>query len=209
MTRREVEAAVLLGIPWTRMATRRESAKQKSGSSSGSQKTPSKSKDGTQAKGREQDKAGPSHGGFPALPTASTTPGMKCSPLSQSPKKVAAKVACWLTVQQLQGQLPPAQVYLPSAPSGMKYYQTLHKSVTSLGQEWDHLSREARAAEELYTTTGPLGQRMSMLMQLAQASRIAALPVPQIQLQELHLKNAGTALRDQAMAQNLIIFGER
>ncbi len=102
-----------------------------------------------------------------------------------------------------------AQAYLPSTLSGVRYYQTSNKSITSLGQEWDRLGREARAAEELYTATSPLSQQMSMLMQPAQASRIAALPVPQIQPQELHLKNAGTALSDQAMAQNLIIFGER
>ncbi len=91
----------------------------------------------------------------------------------------------------------------------MKYYQTSHKSVTSLGQEWDCLGREVRAAKALYTATGPLGQQMPMLMQLAQPFRIATPPVPRIQPQELHLKNARTALRDQAMVQNLIVFGER
>ncbi len=88
------------------------------------------------------------------------------------------------------GTAAAAQTYLPSTPSGMKYYQTLHKSVMSLGQEWDCLSREARATEALYTATGLEGQRMSVLMQPAQASGIAALPVPQIQPQELRLKNA-------------------
>ncbi len=170
---------------------------------------PSKSKDGKQAKGHEQDKAGPSYGSWPALPTASTTPGTKRGRLSQSPKKVAAKVVHWLLVQQLQGQPPLAWVYLPSTPSRVKYYQTSNKSIMSLSQERDCLGREVRAAEVLYTATGPLCQQMSMLMQPVQASRIAAPPVPQIQPQELCLKNARTALRDQVMAQNLIIFGER
>ncbi len=39
-----------------------------------------------------------------------------------------------------------------------------------------------------------------------QASGIATPAVPRIQLQELRLKNAGTKLKDQALAQNLIIF---
>ncbi len=162
-----------------------------------------------QAKGGKQEKAGPSHDDWPALPMAPMTPGTKRGPPSQSPKKVAAKVAHRLSVQQLQGQLQPGRVYLPSAPSSMKYCQTSNKSVTSLGQERDRLGREVRAAEVLYTATGPEGQRLSVLMQPAQASGIAALPVPQIQPQELHLRNAGATLRDQAMVQNLIVFGER
>ncbi len=46
-------------------------------------------------------------------------------------------------------------------------------------------------------------------MQLAQASWITAQAVPQIQLQEMRLKNAGTRLKDQALALNLIIFSEQ
>ncbi len=89
---------------------------------------------------------------------------------------------------------------------GMKHYQTSKKNLDSLSQEWDHLGREMRAAQALYTSTGAHGQQQMVLMQPVQASRIAA---PQIQPSELRLRNAGTTLKDQVMAQNLIYFGER
>ncbi len=110
---------------------------------------------------------------------------------------------------QYAGQPQPTQVYLPSALATVKHYPTSLKNVTSLGQEWDHLSREARAAEALYTITGMQGQRLPVLMQPAQASGIAGLTLLLIQPQDLHLKNAGTRLKDQALAQNLIILGKR
>ncbi len=83
------------------------------------------------------------------------------------------------------------------------------KNIDSLSQERDHLGREARATEALYTATRPEGQRLLELMQPAQASRITAPAVARIQLQELCLNNARTMLKDQALAQNLIFFGER
>ncbi len=169
----------------------------------------SKSKGGTPAKGQDRPQAGPSHDHWPALPTALVTPRMKRSAPSQSPKKVEAKMACRLSVQQIAGQPQLSQVYLPSALSSVKHYQTLKKKVMSLGQEQDRLSWEVRAAEALYTVTGVQGQRLSVLMQPVHASGIVTLVVPRIQLQELCLKNAGTRLKDQALAQNLIIFGER
>ncbi len=46
-------------------------------------------------------------------------------------------------------------------------------------------------------------------MQPAQPTGIAELLVPQIQVDELHLRNAGVSLSDQAMAQNLIYFVQR
>ncbi len=46
-------------------------------------------------------------------------------------------------------------------------------------------------------------------MQPAQASGITAQAVPRIQAQELCLKNTGAKLRDQALAQNLIIFSQQ
>ncbi len=79
----------------------------------------------------------------------------------------------------------------------------------SLEQEHDHLGREARAAKDLYTVTGEMGQKLPVPMQPVQASGIAAQAVPWIQPQEMHLKNAGTRLKDQVLAQNLIIFSER
>ncbi len=68
------------------------------------------------------------------------------------------KVVHRLSVQQMAGQPQPMQVYLLSALSGVKYYQMLNKRIASPSQEWDRLSREVRAAEALYTTTGPEGQ---------------------------------------------------
>ncbi len=100
-------------------------------------------------------------------------------------------------------------MYLPLAPTGVKHYQMFKKNLDSLSQEQDRLGRETRAAQALYTSTGAHGQQQTVLMQPALASGIAALLVPQIQPSELHLKNAGTMLKDQTMAQNLIFFGER
>ncbi len=66
-----------------------------------------------------------------------------------------------------------------------------------------------RATQALYTITGTHGQQMSVLMQPVYASGITTPAVPWIQPRELHLKNAGTMQKDQAMAQNLIFFRER
>ncbi len=44
--------------------------------------------------------ARPSHGGWPALPTVTVVAGMKRTALSQSLKKVVAKMACQMQVQQ-------------------------------------------------------------------------------------------------------------
>ncbi len=120
-----------------------------------------------------------------------------------------AKMVHQMMVQQQAGHPMLSWVYLPSAPTGVKHYQTSMKNIDSLSQEWDHLGREARAAQVLYTTTGMHGQETSFLMQPAHASGITAPVVPWIQLQELCLKNAGTTLMDQALAQNLIFFRER
>ncbi len=56
---------------------------------------------------------------------------------------------------------------------------------------------------------GTMGQMQMVLMQPAQATGIAEPLVPWILPSELHLKNAGVALKDQVMAQNLLFFGER
>ncbi len=104
----------------------------------------------------------------------------------------------------------PTCIFLPSAPMGVpKLYETSQKSLNAGSQKREHLSREARAAQALYTHTGRMGQTQTVLMQPAQASGIDEQPVPQILPSELHLKNAGVALKDQAMDQNLIFFGER
>ncbi len=103
----------------------------------------------------------------------------------------------------------PLWVYLPLAPTGVKHYQMSKKNIDSLSQEWDRLGRKVRASQALYTATGVHGQHMSVLMQPVQASMITVPAVPQIQPQELCLKNVRTTLKDQALAQNLIFFGER
>ncbi len=102
------------------------------------------------------------------------------------------------------------RVFLPSAPMGvLKLYETSQKSLNVGSQERKHLSREARAAQALYMHTRRMGQTQMVLTQPAQATGIAEPPVPQILPLELRLKNAGVVLKDQAMAQNLIFFGER
>ncbi len=138
--------------------------------------------------------AGLSHGGWPALPMAPVTPGMKRGPPSKSPKKVEAKMVRQMQqqVQQQAGHPMPTQVYLPSAPMSLKHYQTSKKSLDSLSQEWDCLGRQTRAAQVLYTSTGAHDQQQMVLTQPVQASRIIAQPVPQIQPSELRLRNAGT-----------------
>ncbi len=184
-------------------------SKHKSKSSSEHEKAASKGKGGTPAKGQGSGQAGPSHDNWLALPTAPIMPRMKHVVPSKSLKKVEPKMVHQMMVQQQARQPMPSRVYLPSAPTGAKHYQTSKKNIDSLSQEWDHLGREVRAVQALYTTTGVHGQQMSVLMQPVQASGITALAVLQIQLQELCLKNAGTMLKDQALAQNLIFFGER
>ncbi len=95
-------------------------------------------------------------------------------------------------VQQQAGHLMPMCIYLPSAPvGGMKLYQTSKKSLEALSQEREHLGRETRAAQALYTSTGLLAQQQMVLMQPVQASGIAELPALQIQPSELCLRNAG------------------
>ncbi len=104
----------------------------------------------------------------------------------------------------------PMHVHLPLPLVGSpRLYQTSKKILTTLSQERDHLGREMRAAQALYMHMGTTGQQQTVLMQPTQETRIAELPVPWIQPLELHLKNAGVALKDLAMAQNLIFFGER
>ncbi len=115
-----------------------------------------------------------------------------------------------MQVQQQAGHPMPTHVFLPSAPMGVpKLYQTSQKSLNAGSQEWEHLSREARATQVLYTHTGRMGQTQTVLMQPAQVTGIAEPPVLQIQPSELHLRNAGVVLKDQAMAQNLLFFMER
>ncbi len=158
--------------------------------------------------------AGPSHDGWPALLTVMGVVRVKCTAPSKSPKKVAMKMVCQMQmqqqVQQQAGHPMLMCVFLPSASMGvLKPYKTSQKSLNAGSQEWEHLSREVRAVQALYTYTGRMGETQMVLMQPAQATGIAELPVPQILPSELRLKNAGVALKDQAMAQNLLFFGER
>ncbi len=78
--------------------------------------------------------------------------------LSKSLKIVDAKMVhqMQMSVQQQARHPMLTCVYLPSAPvGGMKLYQTSKKSVELLAQEQEHLGREMRAAQALYTSTGP------------------------------------------------------
>ncbi len=115
-----------------------------------------------------------SHGGWPALPTAPVTPGVKCAASSKLLKKVEAKMAHQM---QQAGHLMLVHIYLPSAlVGGTKLYQMSKKSLESLSQEWERLGRETRAAQVLYASMGLLGQQQMVLMQPTQASGIAELP---------------------------------
>ncbi len=127
--------------------------------------------------------AGPSHDGWPALPTATGAARVKCTVPSKSPKTVAPKMARQMQmqqqVQQQAGHLMPMHIFLPLAPMGvLKLYETSQKSLNAGSQEQEHLSREVRATQVLYMHTGRMGQTQMVLMQPAQATRIAEPPVP-------------------------------
>ncbi len=72
--------------------------------------------------------------------------------------------------------------------------------------EWEWLNQETRAGQALFTESGLMGTTRVVLMQPAQLTGIAKPLMPWIQVDELHLRNAGVSLREQAMAQNLIYF---
>ncbi len=93
---------------------------------------------------------------------------MKRGAPSKSLKKVEAKTVRQMQqqVQQQAGHLMPTCIYLPSAPVDTKHYQMSKKSLESLSQERDHLGRETRATQALYTSTGAHGQQQTVLMQL-------------------------------------------
>ncbi len=62
-------------------------------------------------------------------------PGTKHGAPSKSLKNVEAKMAHQMMVQQQAGQLMLSWVYLPSAPTGVKHYQTSKKNLDSLSRE--------------------------------------------------------------------------
>ncbi len=125
---------------------------------------------------------------------------------SQSPKKVTMKVARQMQTQQRVQQqamhLAQTRVFLPSMLAGIpKPFETTKKSLAAGNDEWECLNREARAAQALFMHTGRMGETQMVLMQPAQATEIAEPPMPWIQLEELHLRNAGVALKDQLISQ--------
>ncbi len=62
-------------------------------------------------------------------------------------------------VQQQVGHPMQTCAFLQSAPMGVpKPYETSKKSLTVGTEEQEHLSREARAAEALFTHTGRMGE---------------------------------------------------
>ncbi len=159
----------------------KESDKQKAKCAAGQEKMKPVGRGGFDVYLRDQGdgQAGLSHDGWPALPIAMGVAGVKCTALSKSPEKVAPKMACQMQVQQQVGHPMPTCVFLPSAPMGIpKLYETSQKGLNAGIQEQQHLSREARAAQALYTHTGRMGQTQMVLTQPAQATRIAEPPVP-------------------------------
>ncbi len=133
---------------------------------------------------------------------------------SQSPKKVATKVAHQMQTQQRVQQqamhLAQMRVFLPSVPMGTpKLYETSKKSLATGTDERECLNWEARAAQVLFMHTRRMGKTQMVLVQPAQATGIVEPPVPWIQLEELRLRNASVTLKDQVRAQNLVFFVER
>ncbi len=113
-------------------------------------------------------------------------------------------------IQQQALQLVPVHVFLPSVPAGTpKPFEMTKKSLAVGIDEREHLSQETRAAQALFMQYGQLGMAQAVLTQPAQATGIAEPPMLWTQLEELHLKNAGVSLKEQAMAQNLIYFMQR
>ncbi len=146
------------------------------------------------AQGGEQ--AGPSHEGWPALPTAAGAAGVNHAVPSQSLKKVAPKMARQVQMQQRvqQQAMHPAQthVFLPSALAGtLKPLETTKKSLAVSNDEQERLNQEARAAQALFTHYGRLGETQAVLTQPAWVTRIVEPPMPWIQPEELHLRKAG------------------
>ncbi len=160
--------------------------------------------------------AGPSCEGWPPLPSPAPLAGHKCTVVSsQLPKKTPSKVVWQLQVQhhlsQQDLQPAPAHVYLPSAPMGaLRSFETTKKSLALGSDEWECLNREVRAGEALYTQHGGIaGTSRAVLQQPAQPSGNDEPKVPQIQEDELCLRNAGVNLWDQAQVQNVKHFMER
>ncbi len=209
-------------------------AKKVAGSKDGSQLPSDKESDKQKKQAAVKEKAKPTRrGGFdsyrgaqggeqarlsrkdwPALPAAAGVAGVKRAAPSQSPKKVATKVACQIQMQQRVQQqamhLAQTRIFLLSAPMGTpKLYETSKKSLAGGTDEWERLNREARATQALFTHTGKMGETQMVLTQPAQATRIVEPPMPRIQPEELRLRNASVALKDQARAQNLVFFVEK
>ncbi len=93
------------------------------------------------------------------------------------------KMVCQMQMQQQvqqQARHPmPMCIFLPSAPMGVpKPYETSQKILNAGSQEWEHLSREARAAQALHMHTGRMGETQTVLMQPAQVTGIVEVPVP-------------------------------
>ncbi len=70
-------------------------------------------------------------------------------------------------------------IFLPLALMGVpKPNEMSQKSLNAGSQEWEHLSREARAAQALCMHIGRMGETQMVLTQPAQATRIVEPPVP-------------------------------
>ncbi len=163
----------------------KESDKQKEKRATEQEKTKPMGKGGFDAYPIDQGdgQARPSHDGWPALPTAAGAARVKHTAPSKSLKRVAPKMACQMQmqqqVQQQAGHPMPMHVFLPLALMGvLKPYETSQKSLSAGSQEWECLSREARAAQALYTHTGRMGETQMVLTQPVQATGIVELPVP-------------------------------
>ncbi|MCP4539093.1 MAG: hypothetical protein GY832_18310, partial [Chloroflexi bacterium] len=97
------------------------------------------------------------------------------------------------------------------APMGaLRAFETTKRSLALGNNEWARLDRETRAGEVLYTQHGEVpGTTQVVLQQPVQPTGNNEPRVPQIQDDELRVRNAGANLRDQARAQNVTYFLER
>ncbi|MCP4545484.1 MAG: hypothetical protein GY835_03325 [bacterium] len=132
--------------------------------------------------------------------------------MQKTPVKVARQVHIQYQISQQDLQPPPSRVFLPSAPMGApRAFQTGKQSLAMGAAERERLDSEARASADRYLHKGELeGTTMPLLQQPARPTGRNDEPlVPRIRADQLHVRNAGVPLRQQALVQNLQTFMDR
>ncbi len=136
---------------------------------------------------QDDEQAGLSHGaqgGWPTLQQSAAVARQKRAVAqSQSPKKTAKVVQQIQVQQRIQQQAlqpAPGRVILPSALAGApRPFKTTKRSLAAGSDEREHLNREMRASQALFTEHGRIvGMTRAVLTQPAQPSGIAEPLVP-------------------------------